>query len=580
YILTGFRGQRVSLTFNSGSHLYQGVVSKCRILHGRYLATPWLASPHLQTAFLSFFRRPPVFSNRRKIFLASDGGTIAPDWLLSSDVLGGGFYMKIDIHKDDRTPIMVVIPGLTSDSNSAYIKHLAYTTAKRGWNVVANHRGLVVFLLPITNFCVRKIRHKSVYELVIVSENSDCFYNAGWMEDVHILVHYLHNEYPNAPLFLVGTSIEANILVKYLGEDGDDTPLAGAIAICSPWDLLILTLYLSGSCLCLKLVRSWGFRHDLPIAVAEYMKLVFMLDMGVHVEIIIVSMTWILVVLLAPLNLNILSQRLAVGQTSSTVFTLRPSSFANIKYLLSFTSLNFRFAKLLVELVSSSSLFCYCRDSEASASHSIQDFDNHATCLVGKYETVDTYYRRCSSANFVGNVSVPLLCISALDDPLCTREAIAWDECRLNKNIVLATTQHGGHLAFFEGITASGLWWVRAVIEFLNVLHSSPCMHVQKKRQISGFHCPSESSIGQGPYVNVAQDGMVAAVGNKQTTNDVVVDSSKLENTVDKQTSQMTTDKKQDGQLTEESFNTVPTITERNEHPTRNNEAISPSVTY
>lgn len=27
--------------------------------------------------------------------------------------------------------------------------------------------------------------------------------------------------------------------VKYLGEDGERTPLAGAVAICSPWDLLV-----------------------------------------------------------------------------------------------------------------------------------------------------------------------------------------------------------------------------------------------------------------------------------------------------------------------------------------------------
>lgn len=143
-------------------------------------------------------------------------------------------------------------------------------------------------------------------------------------------------------------------------------------------------------------------------------------------------------------------------------------------------------------------------------SRSIRDFDHHATCLVGKFEvlaswltflyllyfllftksvlfsqTVDTYYRRCSSASYVRNVSVPLLCISALDDPVCTREAIPWDECRwirllicswilyssfvcddifvftrANKNIVLATVKHGGHLAFFEGITAAGLWYL------------------------------------------------------------------------------------------------------------------------
>lgn len=31
---------------------------------------------------------------------------------------------------------------------------------------------------------------------------------------------------------------------------------------------------------------------------------------------------------------------------------------------------------------------------------------------------------------------------------------------RANKNIVLATLKHGGHLAFFEGITASSLWYL------------------------------------------------------------------------------------------------------------------------
>lgn len=45
-------------------------------------------------------------------------------------------------------------------------------------------------------------------------------------------------------------------------------------------------------------------------------------------------------------------------------------------------------------------------------------------------QTVDAYYRHATSSNYVGNVGVPLLCISALDDPLCTKEAIPWDECR------------------------------------------------------------------------------------------------------------------------------------------------------
>eukprot|EP00257_Ricinus_communis_P027069 XP_025014483.1 embryogenesis-associated protein EMB8 isoform X2 [Ricinus communis] len=402
----GFRGCPIGLTYNPSSPIYNCIVSKCKVLHGRYLATPWLSSPNIQTCFLNFLGRPPVFNYRRQIYHASDGGTIALDWLMHSDVSGGDFVMNNAISKDDTTPIVVVIPGLTSDSSSAYIKHLAFNTAKHGWNVVVgNHRGLGG-----------------------VSVTSDCFYNAGWTEDLRAVINYLHNEYPKAPLFAVGTSIGANILVKYLGEDGERTHVSGAVAICNPWDLLIGDRFI-----CRRLVQKF-YDRALTIGLQGYAKL--------HEP-----------------------------QYS------RLANWEGIK-----------------------------------KSRSIRDFDNYATCLVGSFETADTYYRRCSSAYYVADVSVPLLCISALDDPVCTREAIPWDECRANRNIVLATTKDGGHLAFFEGLTGAGLWWVRAVNEFLGVLHSSPCMHVQKP---SSLHSSEKTSIDQGPFVNITEDGMVAAAAGQ-----------------------------------------------------------------
>ncbi|GAB2291195.1 hypothetical protein Dimus_025454 [Dionaea muscipula] len=475
-ILTGFRGQKVSLTFNSESQIYNDVVANCRILHGRYLVTPWLASPHLQTLFLTFFGRPPAFSYRRKIFRCSDGGTIALDWLISSNVLEGGLYMNNDVSKDDHTPIIIVIPGLTSDSDSAYIKHLAYNAAKRGWNVVVgNHRGLGG-----------------------VSITTDCFYNAGWTEDLRDLVRYIHNEFHNAPIFLVGTSIGANILVKYLGEVGDDVPIAGAVAVCSPWDLLIGDRFIGR-----RVVQK------------------------------------------------LYDRALAIGlQCYAQLHQSRISRLANWEGI--------------------------------KKSLSIRDFDNHATCILGNYETVDTYYRRNSSANYLANVSVPLLCISALDDPVCTREAIPWDECRLNKNIVLATPKHGGHLAFFEGITASSLWWVRAVNEFLGVLFSSPHMHRQKKSSLAhGLHSPFTSSIDQGPYVNVAQDGTVAAAGNELTKNNEVGNSSEtlLPGCPNKQTDLLNKDHQHRQQLTEERSDSdpIPAVVEskRQEQETNCDDAVS-----
>lgn len=59
-------------------------------------------------------------------------------------------------------------------------------------------------------------------------------------------------------------------------------------------------------------------------------------------------------------------------------------------------------------------------------------------------QTPDTYYRYSSSASFVRNVTVPLLCISALDDPLCTKEAIPYDECRSLSTLSLSHTHRDG----------------------------------------------------------------------------------------------------------------------------------------
>ncbi|CAH9120506.1 unnamed protein product, partial [Cuscuta epithymum] len=419
-LLSGFRGDPVSLTYNPCSEIYHGVVSKCRVIHGRYLATPWLSSPHLQTSFINFFGRPPVFRYRRQIFNASDGGTLALDWVLKSDVSGNATDKNIAIYKDDTTPLVVVIPGLTSDSASPYLKHLAFNTAKCGWNVVvSNHRGLGG-----------------------VSVTSDALYNAGWTEDIRNILKYLHKEYPKAPIFVIGTSIGANILVKYLGEDGDNVPVAGAVAVCSPWDLLIGSRFISR-----RLVQRF-YDRALTIGLQGYAQ------MHEH----------------------------------------HYSRLANWEGIVT--------------------------------SRTIRDFDTHATCLVGKYETADSYYRYCSSSAYVGRVSVPLLCISALDDPVCTAEAIPWDECRANKNVVLAVAKHGGHLAFFEGLAASSLWWVRATNEFIGVLHSSPFMHKPKQQKENcNLHSQSmeSSSIDQGPYINMT-DGMVAPMKNNDQTSEIVKD--------------------------------------------------------
>jgi hypothetical protein len=72
--------------------------------------------------------------------------------------------------------------------------------------------------------------------------------------DIREVVPFVHARYPAAPLFAIGWSLGANILVNYLGEQGVAAaaaggaapapgapgfcPLAGAASMCNPFDLV------------------------------------------------------------------------------------------------------------------------------------------------------------------------------------------------------------------------------------------------------------------------------------------------------------------------------------------------------
>ncbi|KAH8932609.1 hypothetical protein BDL97_19G082700 [Sphagnum fallax] len=301
--------------------------------------------------------------------------------------------------------MIVIIPGLTSDSNDSYVKHIAYSSALKGWRtLVANHRGLGG-----------------------VSITSDQFYNAGWTEDLRTIIHYVHKKYPQAPLFAIGNSIGANILVKYLGEEGAATPIGAAAAVCCPWDLVVCDRFISRKTIqkIYDMILATGLR--------QYAKM--------HQSVLARIADWDLL----------------------------------------------------------------------SKSKTVRDFDQYCTRHTGKYETVDTYYRHCSSAYYLANVAVPLLCFNSLDDPVCTKEAIPWDESIANPNVVLAVTKHGGHLGYFEGITAHSVWWVRALTEYMAVMLPSSLMHKQHEVPDSNLNTAQGSDLDKGPYLRMSSSGEVAA---------------------------------------------------------------------
>jgi predicted alpha/beta-fold hydrolase len=59
--------------------------------------------------------------------------------------------------------------------------------------------------------------------------------NGNTLERRFVTVHKLISEHDKNNTYLFHVFLQ----VKYLGEEGENTPIAGAVSICSPWDLLV-----------------------------------------------------------------------------------------------------------------------------------------------------------------------------------------------------------------------------------------------------------------------------------------------------------------------------------------------------
>ncbi|GAA5868956.1 hypothetical protein JCM8547_003232 [Rhodosporidiobolus lusitaniae] len=104
---------------------------------------------------------------------------------------------------------------------------------------------------------------------------------------------------------------------------------------------------------------------------------------------------------------------------------------------------------------------------------SLFEFDSLVTAPLAGFGTAVEYYRAASASNVIANADVPLLSISALDDPIVDCDGIPFDAAKTNPNLIFATTRHGGHLGWHEGIFRPRRWVAKPVVEFLKALHEA-----------------------------------------------------------------------------------------------------------
>jgi len=170
------------------------------ISQSSYRAPALFSNCHLQTVFPSLLRRVSGVTYSRTRIDTPDGD-----------------FLDLDVSSIGSERVAVVLHGLEGDSTRAYILGMVKALNKRGWDATAlNFRGC-------SGECNRKVR----------------FYHSGDTADLRTVISHLLNQGKYSEMALVGFSLGGNVVLKYLGEQGNNVPsiVRKAAAISVPCDL-------------------------------------------------------------------------------------------------------------------------------------------------------------------------------------------------------------------------------------------------------------------------------------------------------------------------------------------------------
>ncbi len=175
-----------------------------RIIRSGFRPARWLKHRHLQTIYPSL---PWVYRKRvelrREILELPDGDATAVDWVVNAD------------RPPPTAPLLIILHGLESSAESTYARMTMRAAADAGWHC-----------------CVLHFRDCGDY-----SNRLPRRYHAGETNDIRYFLSRVQKSERYGPVAAVGFSLGGNVLLKYLGEAADTTPLRAAVAVCVPLNL-------------------------------------------------------------------------------------------------------------------------------------------------------------------------------------------------------------------------------------------------------------------------------------------------------------------------------------------------------
>lgn len=172
---------------------------------GSFTPAWWIPGAHLQTLWGKLVRRPAQVPTRVERWATPDGDELEIRRL--SAPLGAS----------PSSPRLLILHGLEGGIDSHYVQGMLARAARHRW-------AADVLIFRGCNGIVPTARR---------------LYHSGETSDLSFVVRRLIELNPGQPLVAAGFSLGGNVLLKWLGECGDDVPreLTAAVAVSVPFDL-------------------------------------------------------------------------------------------------------------------------------------------------------------------------------------------------------------------------------------------------------------------------------------------------------------------------------------------------------
>jgi predicted alpha/beta-fold hydrolase len=177
--------------------VFQNLIDHLPQLKQKYRPTPWLCNAHAHILYFDLIKKKTIKLKYDAIeqLNMSDGGITGIAWY--------GLDLPVD------TPTIVLLHTITGspESMGELVRDLHLHT---GWRVaLCLRRGHANLPMPVPKMNL-----------------------FGSTQDLREQLLYIQDKFPQSELYGVGSSAGTGLLVRYLGEEGEQTPLKAAFALC------------------------------------------------------------------------------------------------------------------------------------------------------------------------------------------------------------------------------------------------------------------------------------------------------------------------------------------------------------